>query len=381
MFNLSIVSLNSYLLTGILALSIVGMLVLLVFLVDRHMQHWKKIYVTGITKTVKKYFTTATYFRAAILVCMIVSIGHGSHLFATKENTPWLQFALAGTIDVGIWVLIEALIALRKRGYLLASISVLCGIIVLSVLSYAANFVYNQHFYDSSQFSAVPVWFLQYVPFIQSCPPLIIAFMSTVAEVFVKPDNYSDLEKNSYKDRIKALYTRKNDRLEAKLEAKKNRHELLKRYSVINNRQVSWSFLGVVKGYHSQQLDQEAVKKMEDQENKITVLTTRVEELVTLTASQSDQIKQKDTVIVSHETTIHTLTCELEKLIVSVETLQRTVEDHAVSGNLTLPVLEKTTGPIMLPVAVVTEAPQEDHKVVSGNLTSSLPVYRPKKKS
>jgi hypothetical protein len=93
-----------------------------------------KNYTSIIKYAREKLLTRSAYFRYGILVCMVVSIIHGSHLFATQENIPILNYLEIAVFDIGTYALVEGLISTRKKGYVLASICILLTILQCTLL-------------------------------------------------------------------------------------------------------------------------------------------------------------------------------------------------------------------------------------------------------
>ena len=207
-----------------------------------------------------KLLTRGAFFRYAILVCMMMSVVHGSHLFTTQNNISALDLALAATFDIGTWVLMEAMISTRKRGYLGASIGILVSIVIVSSISFLANLAFNAHYYDPSQFSGFDLsgYGLDTKAVLigaQSSPPLIIILMTLVAETFIKADIKEEV---TYAQRIWARHQRKIDREEAKLRLASERIKLQQQYKTLKpgKREIrvpAWSFLGLTV-YQKQQL-------------------------------------------------------------------------------------------------------------------------------
>ena len=216
-----------------------------------------------------KLLTRGAFFRYAILVCMMMSVVHGSHLFTTQNNISALDFALAATFDIGTWVLMEAMISTRKRGYLGASIGILVSIVIVSSISFLANLAFNAHYYDPSQFSGFDLsgYGLDTKAVLigaQSSPPLIIILMTLVAETFIKADIKEEV---TYAQRIWARHQRKIDREEAKLRLASERIKLQQQYKTLSpvKREIrvpAWSFLGFTVYQKQQQVSSELLQNI-----------------------------------------------------------------------------------------------------------------------
>lgn len=254
---------------------------------------WKNY--TGILTFIKtKLFTRAAYFRGAVLACMVISISHGAHLFSTSQNATVLGLLdmntlLSATIDIGIWVLIEGMISTRKRGYVGASFGILVGIVGLCVLSFVANLTFNQHYYEASLFSGVNASVMPYVTLLQSSPPIIIIFMSMVAELFVKADV---VEEVTYKSRLQKKYQHHVDKLEAKLSAEKMIADTRNKYStklvqeekltpqIAVQQPVKWSLFGLLKVYETTPATPTLQPEIIDTLQKITVTIVSVQQTI-----------------------------------------------------------------------------------------------------
>lgn len=216
------------------------------------MPNWfKKKEKEDTTDKKRKILTRATFFRIGVLACLVVSVWHGTHLFQTSNTTAFLgvdtSVLIAGTIDLGLWFLIDAMITTRKRGETGFSTTILVGIILLCFLSFVANYTYNERFYSPDFFKGVEFLNRQGVTLLQSSPPLIIIFMSVVGEVFVRPNDEEALD---YRTVLEDKYMRKVYKLEARLKAQQREREILAQYTVEEDKHiprlvqpVKWSFL------------------------------------------------------------------------------------------------------------------------------------------
>lgn len=225
--------------------------------------HLYKNYTSIVTYIKTKLLTRSAYFRYGILVCMVVSVIHGSHLFATKENITILNYLEIAVFDIGTYALVEGLISTRKKGYFVASLLILVAIVAINGISFIANLAYNVHYFDSTQFSDINIFSTtisakDFFPFLQSTPPLIIIVMCFVAELFLQTEN--EEEAKTFKDRLRNRKQRQIDKLDVELDIKKQRRDLIAKYKpeekavqVVEKQQqalpVAWSFLGIVKGY------------------------------------------------------------------------------------------------------------------------------------
>lgn len=197
-----------------------------------------------------KLFCSAGFYRLAIVAVLITSIIHGSHLFTTSQQYRiWFidtNILVSSVIDLSIWVLIEAQIKEIKRARYLKSFFILFGVMLLSGLSFIGNYSFNAHYYQSTVFTGVQFLDANILPIVQSCPPLIVILLSTVAEVFVKPEEIIELD---YKQRLLNKYMRKVDKKEAKLIALSKMQQIEQTYNTSYEttyiQPVKWSFLGL----------------------------------------------------------------------------------------------------------------------------------------
>lgn len=199
-----------------------------------------------------KILTRATFFRLGVFACLVVSVWHGTHLFQTTQENGFfgidISILIAGTIDLGLWFLIDAMLQTRKRGETIFSLIILVGIVLLCGLSFVANYTYNQHFFSPHDFTNVEYLSRQGVTLLQSSPPLIIIFLSIVGEVFIRPD---EEEVQDYETVLTNKFMRSVIKMEARLKAEKRKREILEQYTTKEGTQTAivqplrFSFMGV----------------------------------------------------------------------------------------------------------------------------------------
>jgi hypothetical protein len=192
----------------------------------------------------EKHFS---FFHLMVIVCMLASMIHGSHLFSTVNDIPIVNVLLAAVLDIGIWILMDACIKLKRQGKHFRSFSLLVPIAVLCTVSFIANLVYNIQFHSAADFSNIDTQYVPFLEYLQSCPPLVIVVITIVANVVTKkdiPETEIDLQQQ-----LDQKSKEKLARLEHRLKLKHDKQALQAKYtgSGVSAQSLAWSFLGFKK--------------------------------------------------------------------------------------------------------------------------------------